>query len=216
MKLETLEKTRKKREKLEKKIEEKTGEKEGPVTRRIASSGLSEELKEEASLIDKLEGAEKALKKAQNIIDSLDTEKHERYLEKLSERGTYTGTEEYHSEEVEKSNKASKALENFLKELKGEEKEEIFPNLEEIQEADEDLLDRGEITSKLLEASKELSGAESILRTQDKPSISDQKHRELEELAGEIKKEKRKLLETAMNAEAYLKVAEKAVSELEK
>ncbi|MFB6174828.1 MAG: hypothetical protein ABEJ87_02535 [Candidatus Nanohalobium sp.] len=84
--LEGLEEVRKRKEEIERKIEEKTGKEEGPITRRIASAGLSEELKEEAGLHSKLQSAERYIEEAQKITESINTEEHEKLLEKYRGR----------------------------------------------------------------------------------------------------------------------------------
>ena len=211
MRLETLDETVQKKRDLEKEIEDKTGQVEGPITQKIASADLTEELKEEAGIIQKLQSAENSLEKAQGLLDSIGTEKHERYQEKLSEKGTYNGEKEYHDLETEIANKGSKALEKFLAAIKGEKKEEIFLEINE-KEPDEGFFNREEITSKLLKASKEISGAEKVLRTQDNPDINDKTYEELKDLADEIRKERLDILEITQNADSYLGVAEKAVN----
>ena len=213
MKLETLEEVRKRKEEIEKKIEEKTGKQEGPITRRIASAGLSEELKGEAGLHSKLQTAERHMEEAQEITESINTEKHEKLLKKYRDIGEYTGENEYHDEEVEKANKISKGLEHFLKAIKGDEEEEIFLN--KTEEPEKDSLNRKEIASELLKASRKLSRARSILKTQDKPGISEQQYKELKDLAEDTEKERKELLETAEKAENYLRAAQKNIEELE-
>jgi hypothetical protein len=212
MKLETLEEVRKKKKEIERKIGEKTGEKEGPITRRIASAGLSDELKEEAGLHSKLQSAERQIEEAQEITESINTEKHEKLLKKYRDKGEYTRENEYHDEEVEKANKISKGLEHFLKAIKGDE-EEIFLN--KTEEPEKDSLNRKEITKELLQASRKLSRARSILKTQDKPGISEQQYKELKDLAEDTEKERKELLETAEKAENYLRAAQKNIEELE-
>ena len=213
MKLETLEEVRQRRQEIERKIKEKTGEKEGPITRRISSAGLSEELKGEEELHSKLESAEKSIEEAQEIINSINTGKHEQLLEKYRDKGEYSGENEYHDEEVEKANEISKGLEHFLKAIKGDGEEEIFLNTAE--EPEKDSLKRKKITSELLKASRKLSGVRSILNTQDKPGISEEQYKELKDLAEDIEKERKEILDAAEKTEAYLKAAEKNIEDFE-
>jgi hypothetical protein len=213
MKLETLEEVKQRKQEIERKIEEETGEKEGPITRRIASSGLSEELKGEEELHSKLESAERYISEAKKIIESINTEEHRKLLEKYRDKGVYTGEKEYHDEEVEKANKISKALEHFLTTIKGNEEDEIFLNTTE--DPEEDSLNRKKITSALLEASRKLSRARSILTTQDKPNITEQEYKELRKLAEDIEKERKEILNAAEKAENYLRAAQKNIEELE-
>jgi magnesium-transporting ATPase (P-type) len=97
--------------------------------------------------------------------------------------------------------------------IKKNEEEEIFLNT--VEETEKDSLNRKEITKELLQASRKLSRARSILKTQDKPGISEQQYKELKDLAEDTEKERKELLETAEKAENYLRAAQKNIEELE-
>ena len=212
MKLETFEEIRQRKQEIERKIEEETGEKEGPITRRIASSGLSEELKGKEELYDKVKNAERCISEAKKTIESINTEEQRKLLEKYRDKGVYTGEKKYHDEEVEKANKISKALEHFLATINGNEGDEIFLNTTE--DPGEDSLNRKKITSALLEASRKLSRSRSILTTQNKPNITEQEYKELRKLAEDIEEERKEILDTAEKTDHYLRAAQKNIEEL--
>ena len=213
MEIKSLNQAEKLKEKVEEKIKEEIGEPETSVDAKMAKEGRTEEFKEESALLSKLRPVISSLEKADKHLNQIDIEYYRELRDKHREKRKYTDPDSYNDEEIKKSDKIYRSLDQLIKSLEGNREKRLFPEPE--LEGEIKGLEREKTVSKLLLAATELSGASHTLKTENKPAITEKNQEKLDELAENIEKERIELLEKAQDTEHYLRAASKNMEEPE-
>ena len=211
--LEGLEEARELKKEVEKSVKDEIGEPENSVDAKMAKEGRTEEFMEESALLSKLRSVTSSLEKADKHLNQVDIQYYRKLRDEHKEKRKYSDPNNYNDEEIKRSDKVYRSLNELIKSLEENREKRIFP--EPDVETELEGLERGKTVSNLLLAANNLSTAPQTLKTENKPAITEKNQEKLNELANKIEKERKELLEKAQDAEYYLRVAQKNIEELE-
>ena len=211
--LEGLEEARELKKEVEKTVKDEIGEPENSIDAKMAKEGRTEEFMEESALLSKLRSVTSSLEKADKHLNHLDIQYYRKLRDEHKEKRKYSDPDSYNDEEIKKSDKIYRNLDFLIKSLQGDQEKRIFP--EPDVETEHKGLEREKTVSNLLLAANKLSGASQTLKKENKPAITEENQEKLNDLAENIEKERKEILEKAQDAEYYLRAAQKNIEELE-